>query len=180
MARKEVRFTGVGGQGIILMAVLYARAASKKGYNVVSVPEYGAEKRGSLSTSDVIISREEIGFPKCEKPSMLIIMHQRGYDANLASIKNAKTLVLDSDMVRVKKGILIPATRIAHSVGSKMTANIVMLGALAAIDKTIDIASLREALDETLPGTSMAINVGALNAGYEYMAKKAGREWVKP
>ncbi len=171
MARKEVRFAGVGGQGILLMAVLYARAASKKGYYVTNVPEYGAEKRGSLSTSDVIISEAEIGFPKCLRPSMLVIMHQKGYDANLPYIKNAKMLVLDSDMVQVKRGLLVPATRIAHSVGSKMTANIVMLGALAAINGTVELAGLLEAIDETLPSASISINVRALNAGYEYMTK---------
>ncbi|MEM2933677.1 MAG: 2-oxoacid:acceptor oxidoreductase family protein [Methanocellales archaeon] len=172
MARKEVRFAGVGGQGILLMAVLYARAASKKGYYVTNLPEYGAEKRGSLSTSDVVISHQEIGFPKCLRPSMLVIMHQKGYDANLVFIEKAKKLLLDSDMVQVKvKGLLIPATRIAHSVGSKMTANIVMLGALAAVDETIDLASLLEAIDETLPSASIAINLKALNAGYGFMIK---------
>lgn len=176
MARKEVRFTGAGGQGILLMAILYARAATLKGYYVTSLPEYGAEKRGSISTTDVIISKLQIGFPKCDKPDMLVIMHQKGYEANLACIKTAKTLVLDSDMVRVKnKGIRVPATRIAHDVGSKMTANIVMLGAIAAIDRTVDIACLREAIDETLPGASIPINIRALKAGYEHMSGTAGR-----
>lgn len=176
MARKEVRFAGVGGQGILLMAVLYARAASKKGYFVTNLPEYGAEKRGSLSTSDVIISQEEIGFPKCLRPSILVIMHQKGYDANSVFIEKAKMLLLDSDMVqvRVKRGLLIPATRIAHGVGSKMAANIVMLGALAAVDETIDLGSLLEAIDETLPSMSIAINLRALNAGYEFMIKSKG------
>lgn len=171
MVRKEVRFAGVGGQGILLMAVLYAKAAAKKGYYVTNVPEYGAEKRGSLSTSDVVISQEEIGFPKCLKPNVLVIMHQKGYDANLAFAERAKMLLLDSDLVKVKKGLLVPATRIAHSVGSKMTANIVMLGALAAVDKTVDLAGLLEAISETLPSASISINARALNAGYEYMAK---------
>ena len=65
MSRYEIRFSGSGGQGLILAGVIFAEGASiydKK--NAVQSQSYGPEARGGASKSEVIISDETIHFPK--------------------------------------------------------------------------------------------------------------------
>ncbi|HMA05247.1 MAG TPA: 2-oxoacid:acceptor oxidoreductase family protein, partial [Methanomicrobiales archaeon] len=54
--RHEVRFSGFGGQGIILAAVILGRAAALyDGKHAVQTQVYGPEARGGASMSAVII-----------------------------------------------------------------------------------------------------------------------------
>ncbi len=81
MKRYRLLFAGSGGQGIITAAILLAKAAViYEGLNAVQSQSYGAEARGGLSRSDVIISREEIYFPKVTQPNILICLTQRAYN----------------------------------------------------------------------------------------------------
>jgi 2-oxoglutarate ferredoxin oxidoreductase subunit gamma len=43
---------------------------------------YGAEARGGLTRTDVIISDTEVLFPKIEQAHILATLHQRGYLAH--------------------------------------------------------------------------------------------------
>ncbi len=83
MQKKEVKFSGIGGQGIILMALLYARSASFKGFYVSQTPSYGAEKRGTFSQADVIISETNIVYPKARELDLYVSMHQEEFEKNL-------------------------------------------------------------------------------------------------
>ncbi len=59
----EVRFGGSGGQGVILMGVILAMAATRDHRYVVQTQSYGPEARGGYSRSDVIISRQACRLP---------------------------------------------------------------------------------------------------------------------
>ena len=62
--RYELRFSGSGGQGMILAGIIMAEAAAiYDGKQAVQSQSYGPESRGGASRSEVIISNEEIDYP---------------------------------------------------------------------------------------------------------------------
>ena len=64
----EIRLSGSGGQGLILAGLILAEAAAiYEGMNAVQTQSYGPEARGGASRSEVIISTDEILFPKTKR-----------------------------------------------------------------------------------------------------------------
>ncbi|MEK7828196.1 MAG: 2-oxoacid:acceptor oxidoreductase family protein, partial [Deltaproteobacteria bacterium] len=75
--RYEMRFSGLGGQGIILAGIIMAEAASiYGGKNASQSQSYGPESRGGASKSEVIISDEEIDYPKATSIDAMLAMTQ--------------------------------------------------------------------------------------------------------
>jgi 2-oxoglutarate ferredoxin oxidoreductase subunit gamma len=63
--RYELRFSGSGGQGMILAGIIMAEAAciyDEK--NAVQSQSYGPESRGGASKAEVVISDGPIDYPK--------------------------------------------------------------------------------------------------------------------
>ena len=54
--KKELLFSGIGGQGIMNLGEILCAAAIKAGYNVTFSPVYGAEKRGGRTMCNIVIS----------------------------------------------------------------------------------------------------------------------------
>ena len=71
--RYEVRLSGEGGQGIVLAGVILAEAAAiYDGKNATQTQVYGPESRGGASKAEVIISDEEIDYPKAMSVNLLL------------------------------------------------------------------------------------------------------------
>lgn len=79
----NVRFSGFGGQGIILAGVIYGHAATLDGKNAVQTPSYGRASRGGACKCDVIISDEQIYELEFPEPDVLIALSQQAYDSTL-------------------------------------------------------------------------------------------------
>src|SRR5512139_2762594 len=100
MERYEIRLSGSGGQGLILAGVILAEAAGiHDGKYVCQTQSYGPEARGGASKAEVIISDEEIDYPKAMKPDLLLAMNQRSCDTYLFDLKPNGVLVVDSTFV---------------------------------------------------------------------------------
>jgi 2-oxoglutarate ferredoxin oxidoreductase subunit gamma len=173
MQKTEIRIAGLGGQGVVLAGQILGRAAAYGGQNVVQTQSYGAEARGSGAKSEVIVSRSRIGFPMVRKCDVLIAMSQEAVENNIKDLKDNGTLLVDSSNVqktpitraKIKK---IPATKIAEEqVGEKLTANMVMLGAVVATTKIVDKASMEKAIGDILPEKARAPNIEAFKIGLE-------------
>ena len=75
--RYEMRFSGSGGQGMILAGIIMAEAASIYSDKKASQSQsYGPESRGGASRSEVIISDEEIDYPKATSIDAMLAMTQ--------------------------------------------------------------------------------------------------------
>jgi 2-oxoglutarate ferredoxin oxidoreductase subunit gamma len=173
--RIEIRFAGFGGQGIIKSGIITAAAASiHAGKNAVQTQSYGPESRGGACKSEVVISEEEIDFPKVVEPDILVLMSQHAYIDYVDDIKAGGTVILDPDMIPREKDsknvkvFHVPATKIAEGLGRKIVANIVMLGAFVAITGVLDENAVREAVKENIPRGTEELNLAAFQKGYEY------------
>jgi 2-oxoglutarate ferredoxin oxidoreductase subunit gamma len=176
--RIEIRFAGFGGQGIIKAGIITAAAACLyDGKYAVQTQSYGPESRGSVCRSDVVISEEEIDFPKVTEPDILVLMSQHAYDEYAKTVKKGGIVILDSDMVHDKGGIenirilRVPAMKIAERIGKKIVANMVMLGVLAAITGVISKEAFKKSIKANFPKEAEELNLKAFEAGYEYGRK---------
>ena len=173
--RVEVRFAGFGGQGIIKSGIIVAAAACiHAGKNSVQTQSYGPESRGGACKSEVVISEEEIDFPKVVQPDVLILMSQHAYNEFAKDIKPGGAVILDPDMIPTEKNLenarvfRVPATKIAEELGRRIVANIVMLGALVAITRLLDENAVKESIKENIPKGTEELNLTAFEKGYEY------------
>ncbi len=173
--RIEIRIAGFGGQGIIRTGLMTATAACVfEDKNAVQTQSYGPESRGGRCKSEVIISDEEIDYPKVERPDILIIMSQEAYNEYVDTLKQGGLLLVDPDMVPNQRKDLnikvyeVPATRIAEELGKKIVANVVMLGALTAITKIVDAEAMRKSILRNIPKGTEKLNLMAFERGLEY------------
>jgi 2-oxoglutarate ferredoxin oxidoreductase subunit gamma len=176
--RVEVRFAGFGGQGIIKSGIIIAAAASiHAGKNSVQTQSYGPESRGGACKSEVVISEQEIDFPKLVQPDVLVVMSQAAYNDYADDIRGGGTVILDPDMIPTERDIRkvkifkVPATKIADQLGRRIVANIVMLGAFVAITKLLDENAVKESIKENIPKGTEELNLAAFEKGYEYGKK---------
>jgi 2-oxoglutarate ferredoxin oxidoreductase subunit gamma len=173
--RTELRFAGFGGQGIISAGVIAGRAAAlhdKK--NAVMTQSYGPEARGGACHANVVVSEDPITYPKVICPNLLVIMSQEAFTCYSREITPGGMLIVDEDLVKdiALDGDIqlysIPATRIAKELGNKIVANVVMLGAIAALSHAIRKKALLESVRESVPARFLELNERAFEAGYEY------------
>jgi 2-oxoglutarate ferredoxin oxidoreductase subunit gamma len=175
MMRHEVRFSGFGGQGIILSAVILGRAAVMYDNKfAVQTQVYGPEARGGASMSAVIIDDEPILFPKVTNPDIFVIMSQEGFEKYGANAPESAVMVLDSSLVHSRPTCTcheIPATRVAkETLGRDIVANIVMLGALVATTHIVGETALEKAILDSVPKGTEALNIRAMKKGIELAA----------
>jgi len=173
--RIEIKFAGFGGQGIIKSGIITAMAACiYSGKNAVQTQSYGPESRGGACKSEVVISDEEIDFPKAVEPDILIVMSQHAYNEYAEDVKPGGTLILDPDLIPNEKDLKntevfrVPATKIAEELGRKIVANIVMLGAFTAITGMLDKNAMKESTKTNVPRGTEELNIKAFEKGYDF------------
>ena len=185
MSRYEVRIGGFGGQGVVTMAVVAGETASLYDNKfVVQTQSYGPEARGGASKSEIVISDEEIDFPKVQAPDVFVVLSRAAYLEYVAGLKDDGILIIDEDLVKIESDLpekmkiyKIPATRIADKeVGNKQATNVVMLGAFAVITKILSIEGLKARIEEKWPrfvkSNMLALELG-MKAGEEALKKAA-------
>ncbi|MBP1716905.1 MAG: 2-oxoglutarate ferredoxin oxidoreductase, gamma subunit, partial [Deltaproteobacteria bacterium] len=112
----QVRFAGLGGQGILLMGEILGEAAVLDKKYVGQTASYGSEARGSACRSDVVISESWIDFPEVTEADVLACMSQGTYDQLSKKINPAEAIIFyDAQMVKptpslAVKQVSIPAT----------------------------------------------------------------------
>lgn len=181
MVHKEIRLGGFGGQGIITAGKIVGKAAAifdKK--NAVFTQSYGPEARGGACSSEVVVSEEDIAFPKVQTPDIVILMSQEAYVKFGNNLPKGAIMLTDSELVKMDKkpeGVEVyslPATSIANELGKRMVANIVMIGFLAGIDNAISEKALRESVLSSVPKGTEELNTKAFEKGLEHGRKLRG------
>ncbi len=170
--RYEIRFSGSGGQGLILAGVMLAEAvATYDGKNVVQTQSYGPEARGGASRADVVISANEIYYPKPMQLDLLLALSQEACDNYYHDLKEDGLLIVDSHMVTQVPTSLwvgIPFSQLArHTIGNPMVANVISLGAICAVSGVVSEAGLTEVVKRRAPRGTEEKNLAALQLGLE-------------
>ncbi len=169
--RREVRFAGSGGQGLILSGIILAEAAVAEGLNVVQSQSYGPEARGGSSKCDLILSKTKIEFPKATRLDILVALTQKALDKYAGDLRYGGTLIMDSQItpperpdIRIFK---VPIIQKALELKAGQSANVVALGALHSVAKLFPKQAMREAVLNNVPPATKEINEIAFKAGID-------------
>lgn len=175
MAATEIRITGFGGQGVILLGYIIGKAASIYGDQHATLTQsFGPEARGSACSAQVIISDSRILYPYVSAPHVLLAMSHDGYMTHKDTMAKNCTLVCEKDLVKLQdhgprvKIFEIPAIRIAEELGRKIVLNIVMLGFFGAVTELIPREALRKAVETSVPAGTEELNTRAFDRGFEF------------
>jgi len=181
-ARLEIRIGGTGGQGLILCAKMLADALSARGRRVAQSQTYEPTSRGGYCNSDLVISEREVDFPLATALDCLVLLDRMAVKPSWPLLKPDALVIADTRLCpELPKGNNnvnyrvhhLPLTRTAIELGSERVANIVALGALAALGDICERNALEQAVRAETPKSFLDLNLDALAAGYRLGEKTA-------
>ncbi len=177
---RAVAMTGIGGQGIQLIAKLLGQAAMREGREVMMFGLFMGMIRGGSSESTVVIAdREIVSPPIVPRVWAVLAMHGEGLPALARKAEPGGVLVFNSSLVTAPpawegvRALAVPATELATVMGQPMGASMVALGALAAATGLTSVAALHAALGEVLPPHRRKLidaNALCITRGAEHLA----------
>jgi 2-oxoglutarate ferredoxin oxidoreductase subunit gamma len=167
--RYDIRLSGTGGQGLILVGIILAEAANLEGKYVVQTQSYGPEARGGASRAEVIISNSPIGFLMVEEADIFLALSPEAYTKYCYRVKPRGIIVVDEQVnpkLYLTKVNVFPIIRTAREdLGSEIAANIVALGVITVISGILNISSVEKALMARVPPHTIDLNLKALHKG---------------
>lgn len=180
----QLKFWGVGGQGVVTAAKMLSKAVSlHEDEYAITIPSYGHERRGAPVNTSIIIDSEPVLLNSfVYEPDMVVVFDPTIIDKNVniaAGIKPTSTLILnteDEEVVKRYKAlgfgkvIYADGTRFAVECIKRAIPNSSMLGAVAA-SGIVKIESVEKAIIETF-----GVKRGESNAAAARKTCEAARE----
>lgn len=166
----EIRLVGRGGQGVVTAGDLLGKAALMEGRHAQSIPTFGPERRGALSSSTLRLSDGEI-LLKCSSisPHVLLVLDPTIWHhmPALAGLQEGGALIfntplspreIDAELRTRKYGFgppaehyslyTVDATGIALGILKQPITNTAMMGALSGATGLVSMASIEKVLLE--------------------------------
>ena len=176
---KEIIFSGIGGQGVMLICEMVCAVASKKGYAASYTAFYGQEKRGGRTMAQIIIA-DKMGPIVVSEADLLLVMDEKSLKDFESKLKPGGVLLYNSDIVSTKttrddvQVMSIAANTIALDCGAAKAANMVALGAvLTLIGDIVTKEDIMELVAKKFAKKPKLIpaNEAAVNAGFDKVVK---------
>jgi indolepyruvate ferredoxin oxidoreductase beta subunit len=166
----NIVIAGLGGQGVLKASDIVADAAFRAGFDVKKSEVHGMSQRGGSVTSDVRFGREVFSpmVPPGEA-DYLVVLSPDQVENNLWQLRPGGRLIVPDLLM----GADVPpqrqtakTDRLPHSLRSKKSLNVALLGALSA---RLDIPEehWRAAIRANLPEKYHAMNLDAFAIGKE-------------
>ena len=172
--RYEMRFSGSGGQGMILSGIIMAEAASIfGGKEAAQSQSYGPESRGGASKSEVIVGSEPVDYPKATSIDAMLAMTQEAATKYHKDVKKDGILLVDSDEVKdlpqgdfkLYKFPIIATAR--DELGKTIVANIISLGMITELTGIVKREDIEKAVLSRVPPAFLDLNKKALQIGFD-------------
>ena len=176
--RNTLRFTGVGGQGVLLAGEIMAACKIKDGGFGLKTATYTSQVRGGATVVDITLDDNEIRYPYANEGEIDFMLSVA--DVSFHQFKNGvrpgASIVVDPNLVhptdedRKKWKIFeIPIITIAkEEVGNVITQSVVALAITNTMTKVLDDASLIETMISKVPAKVHAANRKAYELGQKY------------
>ncbi len=172
----KIIMAGFGGQGIVVIGNIIARACVIEDKNVVGMVSYGAEMRGGTANATVVISQEQISCPFVTHPTHAIVLNHPSLERFESEIVAGGLVLVNTSLMQrsPERGDLqrieIAATEIAHELGNLRVANIVALGAFIHHTQLVSMESIGLGLKDLFGRKKpelVELNLKALQMGAE-------------
>ena len=158
----NVKMAGFGGQGVLSMGVILARAACAAGKFVSWYPSYGPEQRGGTANCGVVISGRPVGTPMVTEADVLVAMNRPSLEKFAGEVKPGGWLLYDAAIGEFPapagvRALAVPALELAKEGGTPRASNVAMVGVLAALGGFgLPDAAYREAIEANFSGKEKA------------------------
>lgn len=179
----ELRFVGVGGQGVILAGEILSAAKIEAGGYGVKASTYTSQVRGGPTKVDILLSDTPIRYPYANEGEIAFMLAtaQSSYDAFKEGVRPGGIIVVEPNLVRPSdadrakwKIYEIPIITIAKDeVGNVITQSVVALGVAIGMTGVMDAELVREKMLASVPEKVKAANNKAYDLGLKYAAEFA-------
>jgi len=180
----QLRFTGVGGQGVLLAGEILAEAKIKDHGYGVKAATYTSQVRGGPTKVDILLDSEEILYPYANEGEIdfMLSTAQVSYNAFKGGVKAGNIIVVEPNLVtpsdedRKKFRIYeIPIITIAkEEVGNVVTQSVVALAITVTMTKCVNRDLVFETMLEKVPDKVKDLNKKAFELGEKYALKALG------
>lgn len=176
--RHQLRFTGVGGQGVLLAGEILAEANIKEGGYGVKAATYTSQVRGGPTKVDIVLDKDEILFPYANEGEIEFMLStaQVSYNQFKSGVKPGGIIVVDPNLVKPTdedkkkwKIFEIPIITIAkEEVGNVITQSVVALAVTVTMTKCVDRDHVFETMISKVPAKVRDLNIKAFELGEKY------------
>ncbi len=148
MENVNMIFCGLGGQGILFMTKIFARAALNKGLETLGAETHGMAQRGGSVVSHLKFGQTESSLVRNGTARFLLALEENEAYRNLAFPAPGATIYVNGDRKTFprkevvpyleKQGItarIFPAQKTAMDLGSPRSANLALLGFFSAFEE---------------------------------------------
>lgn len=180
--RHQLRFTGVGGQGVLLAGEILAEAKIRNGGYGVKAATYTSQVRGGPTKVDIILDDAEIRYPYANEGEIQFMLStaQVSYNQFKDGLKDGGIVVFEPNLVKpseedIKKFKMyqIPIISIAkEEVGNVVTQSVVALAVTTTMTGCVDSDLVFETMKSKVPKKVLDLNIKAYELGVKY-AKEA-------
>ena len=178
MARTLMRFTGVGGQGVLLAGEIFAAAKITTGGHGLKTATYTSQVRGGPTVVDITLDDNEIYYPYANdgEINFMLSVAQVSYDQFKKGVQKGGTIVIDPNLIKPSdedrnnwKIYEIPIITIAkEEVGNVITQSVVALAIANTMQKAIEKDVLIDTMLSKVPAKVHDANKKAYELGEKY------------
>jgi len=177
-----MRFTGVGGQGVLLAGEIFAAAKIKNGGHGMKTATYTSQVRGGPTVVDITLDDDEIFYPYANdgEINFMLSVANVSYQSFKGGVRKGGTIVIEPNLVtptaedREKWNIVeIPIITIAkEEVGNVITQSVIALAIANKFMDAIDRQILIDTMLSKVPKKVHDINLKAYDLGEKYAVEK--------
>lgn len=176
--KRQLRFAGVGGQGVILAGEILAAAKIEEGGYGVKASTYTSQVRGGPTKVDILLSEDEILYPYANEGEIefMLATAQVSFELFKEGVKDGGIIVIEPNLVHAsdedrKRWQIyeIPIITIAKDeVGNVITQSVVALGVAVEMSGCMDANLVREVMLSKVPPKVHEANAKAYELGIKY------------
>ncbi len=180
-----MRFTGVGGQGVLRAGEIFAAAKIKTGGQGLKTATYTSQVRGGPTVVDIQLDDKEIYYPYAVDGDVdfMLSVAEMSYRLFKNGVKHGGTIVVDPNLVhpteedrKIWNIHEIPIITIAkEEVGNVITQSVVALAIANTMMDAIDKDVLIETMLSKVPAKVHEVNKKAYELGEKYALKAMGK-----
>ena len=187
--RHQLRFTGVGGQGVLLAGEILAAAKIKAGGYGVKAATYTSQVRGGPTKVDIILDDDEILYPYANEGEIeyMLSTAQVSYNQFKGGVKDGGIIVIEPNLVTPTQEDIerwdmyaIPIISIAkEEVGNVVTQSVVALGVTVEMTQVLPNDLVYETMISKVPPKFIELNKTAYDLGVKYAKEAKERGTIK-
>lgn len=183
--RHTLRFTGVGGQGVLLAGEIMAACKINNGGHGLKTATYTSQVRGGATVVDITLDDNEIRYPYANEGEIdfMLSVANVSYQQFKNGVKDGGIIVVDPNLVTPseedrKKWVIheIPIITIAkEEVGNVITQSVVALAITNTMTEVLPEQSLIDTMLSKVPAKVHEANKLAYSLGKKYALEAMGK-----